>query len=344
MYRRFIFTTLMTILAFLLAFTRPEPSHAKTVPAPLAADSANDLINAVNALRASNGLPAYSINSLLMYTAQNQADFMAANGIVTHSGPGGIGLTDRLLAAGYPLAGDLSLGGFRAENITSGSEGMSAQSAVDQWTGDAPHLNTMLSPNLSEIGAGVAVAGGRVYYVIDTALPKTGGPPPAASPVVGGESAVPAPPAGMQNDALVVPVVVINTPNPDGDVIHEVLAGQTLWQIAISYNVKIDDIKRLNNLLDDNIYPGNKLLVQKGVSVVTEPPPTENPPIAVTVPPIPIETRLPVVSSVAATPTSPVVNSAVPANGKVMGAVIAILALGLLVGVVFSWFGSARKS
>jgi hypothetical protein len=116
-----------------------------------------------------------------------------------------------------------------------------------------------------------------------------------------------------------------------------------LWQIAISYNVKIDDIKRLNNLFDDNIYPGNKLLVRKGVSVVTETP-TENPPIAVTVPPIPTQTRLPVVSSVAATPTSPVVNSVVPANGKVMVAVIAILALGLLVGVVFSWFGSARKS
>jgi uncharacterized protein YkwD/LysM repeat protein len=343
MYRRFVLAIFMTILAFLLAFTCPEPSQAKTVLAPLVADSAYDLINAVNALRASNGLPAYSINSILMYTAQNQADFMAANGIVTHSGPGGIGLTDRLLAAGYPLAGDLSLGGFRAENITSGGENMSTQSAVDQWTGDAPHLNTMLSPNLSEIGAGVAVAGGRVYYVIDAALPTTGVAPPAASPAVGGESAIPAPPVGMQNDALVVPVVVISTANPNGDIVHEVLAGQTLWQIAISYSVKIDDIKRLNNLFDDNIYPGNKLLVIKGASVVTETP-TENPPLAVTVPPIPTETRLPAESSVAATPTSPVVNSAVPANGKVMGAVIAIIALGLLVGGAFSWFGSTRKS
>ena len=133
-----------------LSATRVEVARA----GPLHQMNVYDLVNAVNALRASYGLPAYSINSILMFTAQNQADFMAATGDVTHSGPGGIGLTDRLLAAGYPLAGDLSLGGFRAENITSGGENSTAQDAVDRWMGDAPHQNTMLSPDLTEIGAG----------------------------------------------------------------------------------------------------------------------------------------------------------------------------------------------
>lgn len=101
---------MMFIASF--ALLQPSTSHADTLHAPRPAGSAFDLVNAVNALRASSGLPAYSINSILMFTAQNQADFMAATGTVTHSGPGGISLTDRLLAAGYLLAGDLSLGVF----------------------------------------------------------------------------------------------------------------------------------------------------------------------------------------------------------------------------------------
>ena len=161
MHRRLVLSVVAAIFITFLTLSFASPSSAETASLPQTAGSAYDLVNAVNALRASNGLPPYSINSILMYTAQNQADFMAANGTVTHSGPGGIGLTDRLLAAGYPLAGDLSLGGFRAENIISGGEDMPAQAAIDQWTGDAPHLNTMLSPNLTEIGAGVAISGGQ---------------------------------------------------------------------------------------------------------------------------------------------------------------------------------------
>ena len=104
-----------------------------------------------------------------------------------------------------------------------------------------------------------------MYYVIDAAQPTSGGAPQALTPVVGGGSAVPA------NEAPVA-VVLISTPNTDGDVIHEVLAGQTLWQIAVSYDARIDDIKRLNNLPDDYIYPGERLLIKKGAAVVTETP------------------------------------------------------------------------
>jgi LysM repeat protein len=315
----------------------PSPSRAEAFYAPIATDSAYDLISAVNALRTSSGLPAYSISSILMYTAQNQADFMAANGIVTHSGPGGIGFTDRLLAAGYPLAGDLSLGGFRAENITSGGEGMSAQAAVDQWTGDAPHLNTMLSPDLTEIGAGVAVAGGRVYYVIDAARPTTSGAPQVVTPVVGGGSAVPS------NEAPAIPVVVISTPNADGDVIHEVLAGQTLWQIAISYNVKIDDIKRLNNLAGDSIYPGDKLLISMGTLSVTE---TSAVLPTFTVIALPAVTETPSPAAMITAPifTPTIVSAAVPANGTVTGVVIGIIALALLVGGVFTRLGNTIRT
>ncbi|HEX6269602.1 MAG TPA: LysM peptidoglycan-binding domain-containing protein [Anaerolineales bacterium] len=47
--------------------------------------------------------------------------------------------------------------------------------------------------------------------------------------------------------------------------IHEVKFGQTLWQIAISYDARIDEIKSLNNLFDNNLYPGKKLLIKRGL-------------------------------------------------------------------------------
>ena len=123
MVRKFApFIIISTLLTVLIALLAGHPALAYVNPNPASADSPYDLINAVNSLRASYGLSGYSISSILMYTAQSQADFMAATGNVSHTGPGGIGVTDRLLAAGYSLAGDLSLGGFRSENIISGTE------------------------------------------------------------------------------------------------------------------------------------------------------------------------------------------------------------------------------
>jgi uncharacterized protein YkwD len=329
------FISVIVFVAF-AALALPSASQAGTVGAPALAISPYELIDAVNALRASNGLPRYSVNSILMYTAQAQADFMAANGIVTHSGPGGIGLTDRLLAAGYPLAGDLSAGGFRAENVSSGTESTSAQIVVNGWMGDAPHMNTMLSSNLTEMGAGVAVSGGRVYFVIDCARPTTDGVPQASTAVVGDGTAVPAREAPIS-------VVVLSTPNSSGNIIHEVLFGQSLWQIAIAYDVKIDDIKRLNNLTGNDIYPGEKLLIRQGVILPTAPA-TNSPMLEA------VASSTPVVASMAAkiqpvfmsTPT--VVSSGVSGNNaSIIGAVIGILALALLGGGVFMWLGGSKR-
>lgn len=314
-----------------LSATRVEVARA----APVHQVNVYDLVNAVNALRASYGLPAYSINSILMFTAQNQADFMAATGNVTHSGPGGIGLTDRLLAAGYPLAGDLSLGGFRAENITSGGENSTAQDAVDRWMGDAPHQNTMLSPDLTEIGAGVAFVNGRVYLVIDCARPTTANAPSGVS-TSSIESGATVPAA----EAVILPIT-LSTPNAEGQVIHEVLPGQTLWQIAISYTVKVDDIKRLNNLVTNDIYPGERLLI----SLVPTPVPvtlTPTSPASATPLPETFPTTISPTHVVTKTATpSGSSNTAAPANNQVMLVAIAILAGAILVGGLFARW--ARK-
>jgi uncharacterized protein YkwD len=236
----------ITIVPYRVALANPSGSLSLQT-------TANDLIAAVNALRIANGLPAYTANPILMQVAQDHANYMAATGQVAHRP----GLTQRILDAGYPLAGDLSQGGFRAENITGGNK--TAAQAVQQWTGDALHTNTMLSPNLTEIGAGVAQVGGRYYLVIDCARPTTSGQPQAYTPVPGDTET-----ESFSSSDFIVPIT-ITTPDENGLVFHEVQYGQTLWAIAIEYGVKIDEIRALNNLgTTIEIYQGDRLLIRQG--------------------------------------------------------------------------------
>jgi uncharacterized protein YkwD len=304
------------------------------IASPSPQSSAYDLIAEVNALRVANGLPAYLVSPILMGTAQAQADYMAAIGTVTHSGPGGIGLTQRLLNAGYPLAGDLSLGGFRAENITGGNK--TAAQAVQGWTGDAPHLNTMLSPNLTEIGAGVTKVGNTYYMVIDCALPTASGQSqvytPASGELVIGTS--------VPSD-FIVPIVA-STPDENGQVFHEVQYGQTLWAIAIEYGVKIDEIRALNNLgPGTDIYQGDRLLIREDTPVFSATntleavaSPLPSPAVTLTSTPFPTATQ-------AVTETATFVigtSEKIPANGIVVGVIMAVL---LLVGML-TWISSRK--
>jgi len=289
-------------------------------------DTASDLIAAVNALRVSNGLPPYNVHPILMQTAQNQANYMASIGVVTHEGPGGISLTERLLNAGYPLAGDLSLGGFRAENITAGVN-MSPAAAVAQWTEDAPHLNTMLSPNLRDIGAGVARVGDKVYYVIDCARPTDNGLPQPFTPSPGSGTAA-------ASAAEYMMPVITSTPDSQGRVYHEVQYGQTLWSIAIAYGTKIDLIRRLNNLPSTDIYPGQKLLILQ-VDTPTPVPPTVTP-LPLTATPFTTPTSVSAPTATATNPPPSPSSSSRQYNGLT---VVLIASLAFLAGGLFTWLG-----
>ena len=210
------------------------------------------VIDAVNAIRSAQGLAPYTVNSTLMSVAQAHAEYMASTSNITHTGADGSRPYQRGLAAGYPLAGQIPPG-FYSENIVGGPD-MSPQAAVQIWTGDAPHMNTMASPNLQEIGAGVAVSGGMVYYVIDAARPTTGGLPQAYTPGAAESSF-------SSSNELIMPVTK-STPNAQGEIVHEVQAGQSLWQIAIEYGVKIDQIRALNQLSAEYIInPGDTLVI-----------------------------------------------------------------------------------
>lgn len=265
-----------------------------------------------------------------MQVAQDQANYMAATGQVAHRP----GLTQRMLNAGYPLAGDLSQGGFRAENIT-GSK--TAAQAVQGWTGDAPHLNTMLSPNLTEIGAGVAKVGDKYYMVIDCARPTTGGVPQAFTPnpeAVSTESFSPS--------DFIVPIT-LSTPDETGLVYHEVQYGQSLWAIAIEYGVKIDEIRGLNNLgPGTEIYQGDKLLVRK-----------DAPPVA-TVPATVVASPTGLIHLVTAT-ASPTMTTIIPTtantpasshgsqqNSTVAGVAVGIVLAAMLLAGMLTWMSSRK--
>ncbi len=244
-----------------------------------------ELINAVNALRLANGVPSLKVHPVLMQIAQTEVDGIAA-GMGGHWRPNNLTLGQWLLSLGYPLSGDLSLDGYRSENWVMGP-GKTVQDAIISWGGDEPHLNTMLSPDRSDIGAGIATSidewGQTVYYyVLETALQtKSGQMQYNAYPTL---TAIAMDQVAVYGDAtqaaqsLLVPQyimpVVRATARPDGDVIHEVKNGQSLWSIAIEYGVKIEQIRQLNNLSSTDIRPGQKLLVQKGAT--QQPIPTFN--------------------------------------------------------------------
>jgi len=276
-----------------VAFASPDAGKMLQEDHP----SPADLIAAVNQLRVNNGLNALNTHPALMEAAQWEAETIA-DGAPGHTHPPGLTLGQWLITLGYPLAGSIPLDGLRSENWVAGTE-MTPDEAVQIWLGDAPHTNTMLSPDRSDIGAGVAVRynnqGKPVYtYVLETALQTSSGEmqyearllltsiPQTQSTVFGGDATQAAAAASVPQ--YIVPVTLA-TARPDGDVVHEVQQGQSLWAIAIEYGVKIDRIKRLNNLSSNEIWQGQKLLVQKSA---TQPVPT-----ATSTPTPPARTRTP---------------------------------------------------
>ncbi len=323
----------LTIVFIALVGVVPQANPSANALPVISVSSAADVIDAVNALRSAHGLPGYTVNSILMGTAQGQAAYMASSHNISHTGAGGVTVTQRLLAAGYPLAGDLSLGGFRSENIVAGF-GMTAADAIQAWTGDSIHLETMLSTDLQEIGAGVAEdSGGMTYYVIDCARPTGSGVPQAYTP--GAEASYS---AGLNE--IIVPVSM-STPDLNGDIVHVVQSGQSLWQIAIAYGVKIDAIRALNQLPAAYlIQPGDKLLIAH-VGTATPAPatatvtPTAAPPTSTATLSAPSATAT--LATLTPTPSAP--TSSLTGTEAAVGAIVVTA---LIAAAVVAWIGRSR--
>jgi len=253
-----------------------EPATSTPMPS---APSPAEVIEAVNNLRIQQGLDLLMVHDVLMEIAASQANALAASeGAIGHERPCGMSLGQELLLKGFPLWGDLSMDGYRSENW---GMAMTAQDAISMWLGDDLHTNTMLSPYRSHIGAAVAVSN-QIYVVLETAYSTPSGRHqstaygiltgiPMTQSACMGWSTQSAEMGSLSEYSI---PVALSTARLDGDVVHEVQYGQSLWSIAIQYKTTISEIKRLNGLTNDTVVQGWKLLVQKGATQPAPPPST----------------------------------------------------------------------
>ena len=191
-----------------------------------------DLVNAVNALRALHGLEPYTVDPWLMAYAQEHSEYQAAKQTSTHVHSDGT----------VPQSLGLE------ENVASGTIGIFTVNLTvyEGWT-DWGHRHILTGYADGEIGAGVAYStDGFVYYTVDIR-------------------------PGEELAATVAPFVALETgtPGEDGSIVHVVGYGQTLWSIAVSYGLPVDEIRRLNGIVDDStvIQPGQRLLIRLGNAV-----------------------------------------------------------------------------
>jgi uncharacterized protein YkwD/LysM repeat protein len=320
---------ILPLLFFLVLSLSPargvsaRPAHQTSITSP------SQLIDAVNNLRLAYGLRPLAVHQILMQTAQGQADYMAAIGSWTHSRPGGMTYTQQLISLGFPLAGDLSLGGFRAENVLMQSNPLVWDGVPSAWQ-DPDHMNTMLSQNFTNIGAGISQGTNGYFYAVDCAATTGSGQMQGdASSIL---TSVPGAGTSEANSAgisqFMVPVVK-STARPDGDVFHKVQYGQTLWSIAIAYGTTIKNIQGLNNLGNDLIvYQGQELLVKKGATQPAPATPTHAAPGASPV----TQTMVPTSSPTFAMPTIAFPPSATPVSSQAALSSSRLLVVILIVG------------
>jgi uncharacterized protein YkwD len=126
-----------------------------------------ETINAINTYRSQNGLPSYSVNSLLARAAQAHANDIACNNLFVHTGSDNSTPQTRIAATGY-VASSLS------ENVYGSYPPLNGQGVVSWWATDKTDLNhnkNLLSSTFTEIGVGYAFFDNFGYYVLVFAAP-----------------------------------------------------------------------------------------------------------------------------------------------------------------------------
>jgi uncharacterized protein YkwD len=108
-------------------------------------------LDLINAARATNGLPALTLNDQLSSAAQLHSADMACSGILSHTGTDGSTPATRIAAAGYSAS-------ISRENIYAQPPqyGGNPQAAVDWWMSDQIHRDAILNAQVTQAGIGYA--------------------------------------------------------------------------------------------------------------------------------------------------------------------------------------------
>jgi LysM repeat protein len=195
-----------------------------------------DLIAAMNILRMANGLQALVEHPIVDAVAQNTAEYMAANEMSWHIG----NVRGRLAAAGYGAGATV----WATENFAMGY--MSIDEIMVVWS-DYDHMRPAVVAAYCHVGAGVAKApSGKYYYVLQAAYtssnycgeynyPDNTTPEPGTTP-------------GTTAPLQLIYPVKLATPDAEGKIYHVVEYGQSLWAIAVAYQITIHDLEVWNNI------------------------------------------------------------------------------------------------
>lgn len=336
---------ILILSVFLLVIALPVlPVSA----APNHTPNGYDVIAAVNAMRAANGLPALQADNALMSSAQGHSDYQASIGTWTHEGPGGTHPKDRAMAAGY--GGGATV--FVSENVAELSTNGTLEYLIYTIWSDTIHWNTMINPQYVHAGAGVTVgSNGLVYYTLDVGYiagnPAAYTPGPSYTPGVGTLQ----PRGGTPTNSQIIMDVITATPGTDGTISHTVEQGQSLWSIAIAYGTTINEIVALNQLDPANpvVWAGQTLIIRIAFTPTVSPLPSETVPF-LTATPRPTSTPRPLLPTRTITPTlTETPKSFIPSSlslqtmdQRTMGiAIISICGLGLVI-VAISGFRKRR--
>jgi LysM repeat protein len=247
------------LLSVCLVFSIINYSHIDPYRHQATTPSANeqpwgpyDLINLINSMRTSNGLQALTVDNIVMSVSQYTAEIMAANNMQGHIG----NVRGRIQDAGF--GGGRTV--FATENyivLRPGDE----DRITSGWS-DAEHMRPVTDPNYTHIGAGVALTSdNRVYYIVQAAYTS----PSMVNPAIPNAQKSGTPVGNNTQDPMAEYIysVITVTPQSDGNLIHVVQPGQSLWSIAIAYNTKMAEIARLTGFSLDSptIYTGQKLWI-----------------------------------------------------------------------------------
>lgn len=125
--------------------------------------SAGNALSLASIERRQQGLSGLRGNAQLQRAAQAHADWMARNGLMSHTGAGGSRFSDRIRSTGYNLC-------YGAENVAYGQR--SAEHVMYSWMTSPGHRKNMLNPNVVDAAVASAVDGvGQVYWAMLLAKP-----------------------------------------------------------------------------------------------------------------------------------------------------------------------------